>query len=345
MQEQQALSQMVSPGMKRPNIWKNGVLQIWLTRACDLACFGCTQGSNLGGKPGMMDIEQFEQAVISLKDYFGVVGIFGGNPALHPKFEEMCHILAEHIPFQQRGLWCNHPRGKIAIIRETFNPYVSNINVHLVREAYDEFWQGWPEGRHILKGLDPAWPEAEALKSNPANYKHRVGDARHSPPFVAMQDLDVLPFPDGTDRPNTLENRWDLIANCDINRNWSAMLCSFRGQLRGYFCEIAGSQAMLHQHNPDYPDLGMPVTPGWWQQGMLAFADQARYHCHACGIPIRSQGELAVGGKTEQVSKTHRDIFVTKSRTRDVELVQLANQLNERSETPITSYIENGSRE
>ncbi len=344
MDEQQALAQMVSPGMKRPNIWRNGVMQIWITRACDLACFGCTQGSNLGGKPGMITVEQFEQAVISLKGYFGVVGIFGGNPALHPKFEELCHILALHIPMEQRGLWCNHPRGKINVIRETFNPAVSNINVHLVREAYDQFWDGWAEGRKILKGLDPSWPEAEKLKKDPKEYKHRVGDARHSPPYVAMQDLDVLPFPDGTNRSNTEQNRWELIAGCDINKHWSAMLCTFRNELRGYFCEIAGAQAMLHQHEPDYPDTGMPVTEGWWQKGMQDFAAQARLHCHACGIPIRSFGELAVGGETEQVSATHQGIFTPKSRERSVELVQLATQLDGQKLKKATDYIENGER-
>jgi len=344
MQEQEAISRMISPGMKRPNIWRNGVMQIWVTRACDLACFGCTQGSNLGGKPGMMTAGQFERAVLSLKGYFGVFGVFGGNPAVSPHFDDMCWILREHVPKEQRGLWCNHPKGHIQAIRETFNPKVSNLNVHLVREAYDAFAEGWPECKRFLKGLDPAWPEAEAMKRDKKEYAHRVGDARHTPPFVAMQDLDKLPFPNGELKPNTEENRWDLIADCDINRHWSAIICSFRGELRGYFCEIAGAQAMLHQHEPDYPDLGLPIEEGWWQRPMTDFAAQARLHCHACGIPIRSAGELAVGGTTEKVSQAHASIFKPKKSGRGVELVQLSTQLSEKQVTRVTDYIENGER-
>ena len=342
MKEADALRQMVSPGMRRPSVgWRNGVLQIWITRGCDLSCFGCTQASNLGGKPGRITLDQFEQAVKSLEGYFGVVGIFGGNPALHPQFNEMCEILRAHFPREQCGLWCNHPRGKMEAIKQTFNPATSNINVHLVREAYDEFVTGWPELTPYMKGLDPSWPEAEAFRGK--EYEHRVGDARHSPPYIAMQDLDQLPFPDGSVRPNTEENRWELIAGCDINKQWSAMVCVFRDQLRGFFCEIAGAQAMLHQHKPEYPDTGLEVTPGWWRRPMQDFAAQARLHCHACGIPVRGYGELAVGGTTEKVSVTHQDVFIPKSRGREVELVQLASQIPYRI-GKVTDYIENGKK-
>src|SRR5690242_2039949 len=58
-------STMKSPRDIRP-VWRGGVLQIWVTRACDLACTHCTQGSNLAGKPGMMTPDQFEEACKSL---------------------------------------------------------------------------------------------------------------------------------------------------------------------------------------------------------------------------------------------------------------------------------------
>jgi hypothetical protein len=344
MNEQDAINQMISPGMRRKNIWREGVLQIWITRGCDLACFGCTQGSNLGGKPGRITLEQFKAAVESLQGYFGVVGIFGGNPAIHPQFNAICETLAANVPYEQRGLWCNHPRGNTAVMRATFNPAVSNLNVHLVREAYDEFVEGWPECKPYLKGLDPSWVESEALRRKGSKeYAHRVGDARHTPPFVAMSDLDQLPFPDGRVLPNTEENRWELIAGCDINKHWSAMICVFRDQLRAFFCEIAASQAMLHQAEPDYPDTGLPVEPGWWQRPMQDFAAQARKHCHECGIPIRSFGELAIGGQTEKVSQAHAAVFTPKRLRHKVELVQLSSQLVERVGR-VTDYIENGER-
>lgn len=349
---------MKSPRDRRPGIWRQGVLQIHVTRACDLACFNCTQGSNLAGKPVMITPEQFETACQSLNGYFGVVGVFGGNPAMHPKFSELCEIMRRHIPFEQRGLWCNHPKGKAAVMRETFNPRYSNLNVHLVREAYDEFAAGWPECKPYLKGLDPSWPEA-AGKPN-----HIVGDARHSPPFVAMQDVLTTACPDcnGSGKFHIVHNAsdihcstckgsgavydeaqaWKLIGACDVNQNWSSMIGVFRGELRGWFCELAGAQAMLHQNDTAWPDLGLPIVPGWWNQPMSAFEAQARWHCHRCGIPLRGYGELAVGGTKEQCSETHADIYTPKKSGRPVELVTLQTQLGKRLERA-TDYVQNGS--
>lgn len=314
MNEQQALARMIAPGTPRAGKWRKGVIQIWVTRACDKACFGCTQGSNLGGKPGMITPEQFETCVKSLDGYFGVVGMFGGNPAVHPKFGELCEILRAHVPREQRGLWCNNPMGKGPIMRDTFNPAVSNLNVHLDREAYDEFKRDWPE-------------------CNPCGLKE---DSRHSPVYVAMQDI----IPDESER-------WELISNCDINKHWSAMLGVFRGEPRAWFCEIAGAQAMLHQHNPDYPDTGLPGEPGWWRRPMQDFAAQVRHHCHGCGVPLRGRGELACASDetgVEQVSETHRDIYTTKRRERQVQLVTLRTQLQEQALPSMVDYIGNARR-
>src|SRR5690348_9139192 len=101
---------MKAPNDYRPT-WRGGVIQIHITRACDLACTGCTQGSNLAGKPVVMPVELFEQACESLVGYEGVVGIFGGNPTLHPRFEAICATLRKYIPFEQRGLWSNNLNG------------------------------------------------------------------------------------------------------------------------------------------------------------------------------------------------------------------------------------------
>src|SRR4051812_19150625 len=114
-----AVNKLVAPGQRRPGIWRGGVCQIMITRACDLSCHSCTQGSNLAGRPAMMTVEQFEQACISLEGYFGVIGVFGGNPALHPDFDKICEVMRARVPFEQRGLWCNRLMGKGAHARIT----------------------------------------------------------------------------------------------------------------------------------------------------------------------------------------------------------------------------------
>ena len=302
---------MVMPSDKRP-VYRGGVLQIWITNACDRSCFNCTQCSNLAGKPRFMTPDQFRLAASSLKDYFGVVGVFGGNPTLHPRFEDICRDLRAAIPWEQRGLWSNHPKGRGRTAAITFNPAFSNLNVHQSQEAHDEFARDWPECRPYLKGLD--------------------SDSRHSPPFVAMKDV----IPDEAER-------WRLIQGCDINKDWSAMICVFRGQLRGFFCELAASQAMLHQDEPDYPDTGVPITAGWWKQGQAAFAEQIKKHCHECGVPLRGHGALANDESgTEQVSGTHAAAYKPKRPGRRVEVVTGLIQLG-RPLTKATNYIENGA--
>lgn len=312
MDEAYAIAKMVPPSRPRPSIWRQGVLQILITRACDKACFGCTQNSQLGGKPVMITPEEYEKALKSIKGYFGVIGMFGGNPAMHPRFEELCAILRNHFPQEQCGLWCNHPKGKAAVARQTFNPSISNLNVHQDAEAYNEFARDWPECRGVLKGMHT--------------------DSRHSPPLVSMIDVGIPP-----------EQRWAKIADCDINKFWSAIICPVPGKgLRAFFCEIAGGMAIYHAENPDWPDTGMEVSPGWWKKPMTAFADQVRQNCHHCGIPLRRYGQLANGGEYEEVSLTHARAFKPKVKERKVALITIDN-VGDKTLHRSTDYIENGS--
>ena len=308
-----AISQMVAPYQTRP-VHLGGVLQIMVTRACDKSCFSCTQGSNLAGKPMIMTPDQYAQALESLRGYFGVVGMFGGNPAMHPQFEELCKILRDSwVPWQQRGIWCNHPRGKIATIAETFHPEHSNLNVHMDQQAYDEFATGWPASIPWLKGMD--------------------ADSLHSSIYVAIKDVIA-----------DEDVRWQLIQKCDINRFWSALIGVFRGELRAWFCEIAAAQAMLHDKEPDYPDTGVAVEPDWWRRPIQDYSHQIDRHCHDCGVPLRGRGEMAMTGSKEQVSITHLSIYKPKLKDRTVEIVDQLEQVKPGASQCMTDYIGLGRR-
>lgn len=331
MTEDEALAKMVPPGRIRPGkMGGGGIIQILLTRSCTLSCFGCTQSSQLAGKPNVMPLEAFEQAVLSLKGYFGLVALFGGQPTLHPRFPEVCEILAKHVPIEKRGLWTNALNGHGAVCRKTFLPHNCNLNVHLDKEAFEEFRRDWPEARPF--GVDK--------------------DSRHSPVLVAMKDVIA---DEG--------ERWALIADCKINIHWSALIGMFRGEPRAWFCEVAGMQAMVHQDEQDYPDTGVdlelyarhhrcdplegtdeshPIE--WWQRSMAFFRDQVRKHCHECSVPLNGYGELsqAIEGK-EQVSATHAGIFKPKRKDRQVEVVTKVTQLGIGRIQDLTKYIQNGA--
>lgn len=360
MTESECLSKMVAPGQRRASKWLSGVIQILVTSSCDKSCTGCTQLSQLRRKPWFMTPEQFEQAVLSLKGYFGVYGVFGGNPALSPHFAEYCEILKKHVPFEQRGIWCNAPLGKGHLMRSTFNPHYSNLNVHLDREAYDEFKKDWPESMPF--GLNV--------------------DSRHSPCYVAMKDVlkKICPECKGSGQepytdPDTgvteygsnelcancptCEGRGnvydestahDLISKCDINQRWSAGVGVFRGQLRAWFCEIAMAQSIYHQDDPEYPDTGLdPLIRSshdryWWDFPMQSFAHQVRKHCHECSVPLRGYGSLAQSEDgVEQVSEIHAAGYLPKRKGRRVELVQVMDQLKSKN-LKVTDYLGGASK-
>lgn len=313
MKQNEAINKMIAPGQRRKGKWLDGVIQIHITRSCDKACFNCTQGSNYRGKTGFISLDNFDLACRSLRGYFGVVGVFGGNPALHPEFEKLCDIIAEHIPFRQRGIWCNNPitESKAKAMRRTFNPAYSNLNVHLDQHAYRKFKEWWPESKPF--GLEK--------------------DSRHSPVYVDPQNLGA---------EVTESQQWELISRCDINQHWSAMLGEFRGELRAYFCEIAGAMSMLKQHDLNWPDTGMVVEDGWWRKPLTEFTDQVLQHCLHCAVPFKGYGELACSpdGK-EQTSEFWKDIAQPKKKERDVEIVATLEDLKALSLTRTTNYLQN----
>lgn len=344
---------MKPPARKRDKRPDQVVIQILVTSSCNLSCFSCTQNSQLAQPKWFMTPDQFEEAVLSLEDFPGTIGTFGGSPCLSPYFVDYCAILRKHIPMKQCGLWANDlfkPKNGAAA-RATYNPAVSNLNCHLSQEAYERFRSWWPES--LPFGLNK--------------------DSRHSPVLVSMKDLDI---------PE--EERWDLISRCDVNQYWSALVGVFRGELRAWFCEVAASQAILHQHEEDYPDTGLDPTrmypvitksnyvsdfdPGfkvgdvcldgntptgttsvlqrWWQLPMNAFTQQVRQHCHACSVPLRGYGQLAQSENpedAEQVSQEHIDVCKPKKKDRRVELVVVREQLGRPLERT-TKYLQNADK-
>lgn len=349
MTEQEMLDRMVAPAGYRPSKpYRGGVIQILVTSNCNLSCYNCTQASNLRRPVSAMPPEIFEQAVKSLQGYWGVYGLFGGNPTVSKYFKEYCEILRKLVPYNQRGIWCNDPLTleNAQEMRRTFDPSISNLNCHLDQKAHDLFKAGWPESNVV--GL--------------------TTDSRHSPPWVAIKDV-----------MNSEEAR-ELIASCDVNWRWSASLGMFRGQLRAWFCEIAMAQSILHQYDtkwiddalhPDhpeaepeytYPDTGVRINADgscqydengetvhsripWWQLGMSTFKNQVRKHCFSCGVPLRGYGELAQAEDgTEQVSATHAEVYKPKRPNRKVEIVTTLEQLGTGRIIRSTDYIGNSKR-
>jgi glycosyltransferase involved in cell wall biosynthesis len=197
MARSRALSSMRCPSQM-------GIICIDITNKCDLGCSNCTRLLVNQDKYWDMSPENFRLALRSLRGYPGTIAVIGGNPCMHPKFEELCRIFVEEVPNKaQRGLWTNNAFKHAELSKETFG--VFNLNPH--------------NSVRGIKSLEP-------LKD--LGWYH-AGTSEHSSLLAAIKDL-YEPV-----------EMWERIGRCDINQNWSASIVQVRGELRAYFCEVAAS--------------------------------------------------------------------------------------------------------
>jgi hypothetical protein len=128
---------MIPPGEQ----W---AVQIDVTNACNRKCSNCTRPAVAhSAERWFMSVEQFRAAVDAVRDFPSasprdrlgrpkVVGMIGGEPLLHPQFEQLCgEMLA--LPLHARGLWTglDWKRTRWAgLIQSTFGQGYINNNQH-----------------------------------------------------------------------------------------------------------------------------------------------------------------------------------------------------------------------
>ena len=83
-------------------IYENTVIQIEVTNACYLKCTHCTRHVGHHRKPFFMKLESIREAIRSLSDFPGRIGLMGGEPTMHPKFGEVLALYREMIPDRRR---------------------------------------------------------------------------------------------------------------------------------------------------------------------------------------------------------------------------------------------------
>ena len=249
------------------------IICIDVTNKCDLACSNCTRLLENQDAFWDMSVDNFRMAARSMKDFPGIVAVIGGNPVMHAKFEQICHIFCEEIPEKrQRGLWTNNVFKHAALAKEVFG--VFNLNPHGVDRG--------------IKSLAP-------LR---AGSWYHDGYSSHAPMLVAGKDL----FGE--------EEMWDRISRCDINHYWSATVTQNKGELRAYFCEVAGAFDLARG-----TDHGIPVVPGWWRRNIAEFEPQVRHFCPGCGVPAKLKGNMDYE-EMDTYSKSNADIALKSLRNK-----------------------------
>ena len=81
------------------------IIQIEVTNACWLKCSNCTRHVGHHKNPFFMELDYIEKAIDSLEGFEGNIGIMGGEPTLHPKFDEICKLVQKKIPRRKREFW------------------------------------------------------------------------------------------------------------------------------------------------------------------------------------------------------------------------------------------------
>jgi hypothetical protein len=253
------------------------IICVDVTNKCDLACSNCTRLLANQDTLWEMTPENFRLALQSLKDYFGIIAMIGGNPCMHSRFEELCQIFVEEIPNPlQRGLWTNNPFKHEELCRNIFGTF--NLNAH-------------GEGRAV-----PALQRlTDAGKVQGKVVWTYMGNSIHAPLLTAIKDIYAE------------EEMWDKITQCEINREWSASVVQNKdGELRAYFCEVAASFDMARGQ-----DHGDPVVPGWWKQPIEAFSDQIKKFCPGCGVAAKLKGTKD-SEECDTYTKSNADIALKK---------------------------------
>jgi len=103
-------------------IYDAWLIQIEVTNACNIGCANCTRFVGHHKKPYFMNLDFIEKAIDSLEGFKGGIGIMGGEPTLHPQFEEICKLIQKKGITHKCGLWTSGYKWNEykKIIKETF---------------------------------------------------------------------------------------------------------------------------------------------------------------------------------------------------------------------------------
>ena len=226
------------------------IIQIEVTNACAHRCSNCTRFCGHHRKSFFMDYPTFRNAVDSLVDFPGMVGIMGGEPTLHPQFAQFASYSAERIK----------PDCKIVPLTEPIKDLAAYRHQHLITHSHKS---------GLWTSLGDKYYEHFELIQDVFGYQcinDHGNPGLHQALLITRKELGI---PD---------KDWvKLRDNCWIQNLWSASITP-KG---AFFCEVAAALDMLF----DGPG-GWPVEPGWWKRTPHDFADQLHW-CEMCSAALK----------------------------------------------------------
>jgi hypothetical protein len=106
-------------------IFEAETIQIDITNHCFMSCLYCSRYNRhlRADQRTDMTLEQIRTALDTLRIWPGRVGIIGGEPLLHPDFEEICSLLRSRFHRDRLGLWTSGGKNLqryLDMIHQTF---------------------------------------------------------------------------------------------------------------------------------------------------------------------------------------------------------------------------------
>ncbi len=278
--------------MKSPAEQK--IIQIDITNACTHSCSNCTRFCGHHPKNFFMDFDTFKNAVDSLVDFPGMVGIMGGEPTIHPKFDMLIKYYASKIG-QQGKL-----KNSIEPITDFAQHRIDNLNdTHVKRGLWSSLGKGYYKNYELIQDTF----EYQCINDH-------INPGLHQSLMINRKEMGIS------------DDEWfELRDNCWIQNLWSSAITP-KG---AFFCEVAGALDMLF----DGPG-GWKVEKNWWQRTPDEFKEQLHW-CELCGAALQTprrqaNEEIDDVGKEfyEQLSK----INSKKLKKGNVNLVDIIDKKN-----------------
>lgn len=254
---------LVSPARQR-------VIQIEVTSACPGRCSNCTRFVPHQRAPWLMDFATFRRAVDSMADYGGMLGIMGGEPTLHPAFEQLCDYYRER--------WA--PGPGLAQGREPIRDFSAHHRRCLAR------LDGQRCG--LWSSLGPGYYRHYETIQETFGYQclndHRNG-AVHQALLATRREAGIA----DADWPALRDRCW-------VQRLWSSSINPWGC----YPCEIMAAMDALCQplsagerQRLGIPAAGgWPIEPGWWRREPADFGRLLDW-CELCAAPLPTPARLA----------------------------------------------------
>ena len=226
------------------------IIQIEITNACTHRCSNCTRFCGHHRNPFFMDYPTFKNAVDSLVDFPGMVGIMGGEPTLHPQFAQLATYCAEKIK----------PDCALIPLTEPIKDFAAYRHLHLRTHSHKS---------GLWTSLGNKYYEHFELIQDVFGYQcinDHVNSGLHQALMITRKELGI---PDSD---------WVKFRDkCWIQNLWSASITP-KG---AFFCEIAAALDMLF----DGPG-GWPIEPGWWKRTPNDSKDQLHW-CEMCSAALK----------------------------------------------------------